>query len=810
MFRLVFEHAADGILIADPNGRYTHANPRACEMLGYSCEELLHKHVVDLTATKDWPRLEQARAYLLQNSTHARSEEWELLRKDGSAVPVEMNARILEDGCWLAIVRDISERRRAERELARNEEEIRDLYDNAPCGYHSTGRDGVYLRVNQTELDWTGYAREELVGRRTFAEMLSAPTRPAYEEYAAGILVQESSGEVEVELVRKDGGVLPVLLRASVLKDGSNTVLIRTMLFDMSDLADARNRLHQAATVFEHTNDAIIVTDANRKIIAVNPAFTRITGYEVKESIGQTPALLKSGRHIQEFYQHLWNTLDTHGTWQGEIWDCRKSGELFPAWESINAVKDSHGRVTNYISVFSDITSIKATEQKLSRLAYQDTLTGLANRLLFNDRMEHVLAHARRHKKRVTLLLLDLDRFKLINDSLGHAAGDRLLQIVAQRLKESVREEDTVARLGGDEFAIIFTSLDSAEDAVLLAQKLTTAVTRTVCIAEHSFSISTSIGISVFPDDASDGDGLYKSADMALYGAKAKGRNGYEFYTPEMTCAANETLLMGRELRQAVQQDELVLTYQPMISLTSGCLLGVEALLRWKSPVRGVQLPSGFVKFAEDADLIEVIDDRVIDMALARIEHWRRIDAAPIRIAVNLSSRQLKRPGFLSDLRHKLTCCDQKDKFGLEIEVKENLAEAEKTTMEALRELKSFGLTVAIDNFGMGSSCLNSLKRLPVDVLKIDRSIIGGLPEDADDKAVTASIIAMAHQMGLSVAAAGVESQEQLGFLVEHRCDRAQGFLFSMPLADEQCDALLLAGTTRIFSTLRVGMQSSS
>lgn len=811
LLRSIFEQVTDGIFVTDPNGRYTMVNRRLCEMLGYSRDELLTKHIGSLTAAKDHPLLDDIRIRLAQDPLRVYQLEWELLHKNGGIVPVELGVRITEDGRWLVVARDIAQRRQVEQALKQSAEEIGDLYDDAPCGYHTIDRNGVYLRVNRTEQNWLGYTQGELVRHKRFVDLLAPASVDAYEKYAAQLLKRgdRRNLELELELSRRDGSVLPALLRATAVSDDNGDVAeIRAVLLDMSDMAEARAYRRLAATVFEHTNDAIIVTDAERNIIAVNPAFSRITGYGPEEAVGRTPSLIKSGRHQQEFYAQLWDALATRGTWQGEIWDCRKSGELFPAWESITAIKDCDGSVSNYISIFSDITVIKEAEQKLTQLAYQDTLTGLANRLLFNDRLGHVLAHARRHKKRVALLLLDLDRFKLINDSLGHAAGDQLLQIVATRLKKSVREEDTVARMGGDEFAIIFTALEAAEDVAVVAQKITAAITQPVRVGKHDFRISISIGISVFPDDAVGNDELYKTADLALYGAKARGRNTYAFYTPEMTRVADETLLIGRNLRQALELNQLELAYQPQVNLFNGKVVAMEALLRWNSPEHGLQLPASFVHVAEETDLIDTLGDWVIEKALGNLERWRRAGAAPVKVAVNISERQLRKLGFLDDLRRKLTAYHLYDGFGLEIEINERVLQIEPDAVEALRTLKPLGVSVSIDDFGTGYSCLNSLKHLPVDSLKIDRSFVGGIPGDDDDKAITASIIAMAHQMGIRVVAEGVESQEQLAFVLEHRCDRAQGFLFSAPVAEAQSDALLSTRFTRALSALRVPMSA--
>ncbi|RZI42406.1 PAS domain S-box protein [Herbaspirillum sp. HC18] len=790
----LFENAVDGIFIANPDGKYLDANPSARAMLGYSAEALGDMYIADLVPEKDKPRLAEARTYFLKDSEHAQVAEWELKRSDGTYLPVEISARILPDGRWMAIMRDISERKRTQRELERYAAEVQDLYDNAPCGYHSVDRCGAFVQVNKTELNWLGYSAAELIGTQAI-DLMTEKSQRLFKQAFPRFLSTGQARDLEYEFVRKDGSVLPVLLNASAVRDGQgNVVMSRSTIFDMTELVETQKKLKQAAAVFEHTNDAIIITDADGCIAAVNNAFTRITGYQPEEVLGQNPRLLKSGRQNDEFYQVLWSTLEQTGTWQGELWDRRKSGELFPTWQTISVVKDDSGKITDYISVFSDITAIKQSEEKLKRLAYHDALTGLPNRLLFADRLAQALAHGKRYRTRCALLLLDLDRFKLINDTLGHAAGDQLLQIIADRLQAAVREEDTVARLGGDEFAIVLARLDHTDDAALLARKLTQLVANPIQLTGHALTVSTSIGIGIYPDDGEDAETLSKSADIAMYGAKEKGRNAYEFYTREMTRAATETLMIDRGLRNALKSNELFLHYQPQVSLSTGRIVGLEALIRWDNPVLGPQSPLKFISVAEETDLIESIGDWVFDTACVQLERWRSQGVPPVRLGINFSARQIARPHLVENIRKRLLECHSFNGFGLDIEVTETALQTDPDTIEALKELKALGLRIVIDDFGTGYSSLNSLKHLPVDILKIDRSFIHGIPRDADNKAIASAIIAMGHSLGMSIVAEGVETPDQLRFVMDQRCDDVQGFLFYPPLAADRCEPFLRSG----------------
>ena len=797
-FRALFDDAADGIFTADEDGEFTDVNMSAGRMLGYTRDELIGMRIADLLAVEDLGRLEQSREYFLQSADHMQVAEWRLKRKDGTYLDTELSARILPDGRWMAIARDISDRKRTQASLQNYAREIHDLYDNAPCGYHSVDRNDVFVRVNNTELQWLAYRREELVGRKHFADLLSAECRHTYLRHLEEFQRSGRLRDVELDLTRKDGSLLPVLLSASATLDESGTyVASRATLFDITDLAEANRKLRQAATVFEHTRDAILITDGGGNIVAVNKAFSDITGYRPDEVIGKNPRLLKSQRQDQEFYRQMWGALEATGNWQGEIWDRKKSGDTFPTWQNITAVRDSAGNITEYISVFSDITTIKNTEQRLLTLAYHDPLTGLPNRLLFSDRLDRAIEHAKRHKSKVALLMLDLDRFKLINDTLGHAAGDQLLQVIAGRLNDSIRAEDTIARLGGDEFAIVTGNLDNIDDAAMLAQKIVNTVCEPLVLDGQTLNVSASIGIGIYPDDAQDQETLAKSADIAMYGAKDSGRNSYAFYTPAMTDRAAEVLLIDHGLRHAILHDELVLFYQPQISLTTGRIVGIEVLLRWNHPDKGMQQPDRFIPVAEETHLIESLGEWVLDNVCRQMERWSAAGIPPIRVAINLSARQLKRLHFVDDMRARIAACKVLEGFSFDLEVAETALQTDPGIVQALRELKSMGFRIVIDDFGTGYSSLHSLKHLPVDILKIDRGFVHGIPRDGDDRAITSAIIALGHSLGMGVVAEGIETKEQLRFLQGQHCDDAQGFLFYNPMPADECTHFLAA--SRVF-----------
>ena len=549
--------------------------------------------------------------------------------------------------------------------------------------------------------------------------------------------------------------------------------------------------LHQAATVFDNTDEAIIITDAQKNIVATNKAFTDITGYSSQEVLGKSPRIQSSGRHAENFYDELTSSLDELGFWRGEIWNRRKNGEIYPAWENISAIRNAEGEITRYVSVFSDISSIKEAESRLNYLAHHDVLTGLPNRRLYMANLDQELERAKRHKEKVALLFLDLDRFKIINDTLGHSQGDRLLQTVAERLKKCVRGEDTVARIGGDEFTIIVSEISHAEDAVLIAEKIIESVAEPIQIDIQQVTTSTSVGISIYPDDSTNSEGLMKTADTAMYHAKERGGGTFAFYTSELTDKAFAHLAVEHGLRDALLKNELVVYYQPQVELKSGSIVGVEALVRWQHPEQELLGPDFFIPIAEETGLIDQLGEWVLRTACDEVRSWQR-DGHSLRLAVNLSGRQLISQYGLETIWSLATeLASQPGTPNLELEITESALQIAEHNLEALMQLKAAGVMLSIDDFGTGYSSLTRLKELPIDTLKIDRSFVHGIPMDADDNALVSATIAMAHRLGLKVIAEGVETQAQLSFLQDEYCDEVQGYLFSEPVPADQARILI-------------------
>ena len=553
-------------------------------------------------------------------------------------------------------------------------------------------------------------------------------------------------------------------------------------------LKENRERLRQAAAVFDCTREGVLVTDTQGLIVHVNRAFMEITGYQCEEVMGQRPSLFKSGRHSAHFYQQMFQALESTGEWSGEIWNRRKSGEVYPQWQTIRVIHDDQGQVSHYVAVFSDISAMKNSEHELAHLAHHDPLTDLPNRLLFTDRAEQALASAQVHKRGCALLLMDLDHFKIINDSLGHNVGDQLLKLVAERLSGLFGPGVTLARLGGDEFAVLAESCPQVVQAAALAQRMLNAMKDPFIFDGNQLFISASIGISLFPSDALSAEQLLRNADSALFKAKSAGREGYALYTEELTAHAQHRVEIAGELRRALDQHELRVYYQPVHDLHDSRLVGVEALVRWQHPERGLVPPGEFIPIAERTGLIADIDAWVMDQACRQMCQWLA-DGAPLSfIAINVSSRLFARRELYEQVAQVLHATGLDPAF-LELEVTESaVMDDPEVALEQLHRLRELGLRLAIDDFGTGYSSLLRLKRLPVQKLKIDQGFVAGLPWDEDDAAIVRVVIALAKSMGMQVHAEGIEQVEQARFLLDQECDMGQGYWFGRPMPADEID----------------------
>lgn len=549
-----------------------------------------------------------------------------------------------------------------------------------------------------------------------------------------------------------------------------------------------QERLRQAAVVFDCTREGVLVSDHNGVIVHVNPALVKITGYAPEEVLGQRPNMFKSGHHGPEFYQAVFESLEKTGEWHGEIWNRRKSGEIYPQWQTIRAVRDNKDQITHYVAVFSDISAIKNTQSELMRLAHHDPLTDLPNRLLFTDRAEQALAYAQRHKSGCALLMIDLDHFKIINDSMGHNVGDLLLKAVGERLTAVFGKGFTVARLGGDEFAVLVENCTQVAQAAGFAQQVLEVMKGAFIIETHQLFISASVGISLYPNDALNAEQLLRNADSALFKAKSAGREGYALYTEELTAHAQYRIEVASDLRRALEQQELRVYFQPVHDLTTSRMVGVEALVRWQHPQRGLVAPGEFIPIAERTGLIAEIDAWVLEQACWQMCQWQAAGVDLSFVAVNISSRLFARPELYQLVSTVLADTGLNPAL-LELEVTESaVMDNSEVALEQMHRLRELGLRLAIDDFGTGFSSLLRLKRLPVQKLKIDQGFVAGLPGDDDDVAIVRAVIALAQSMGMQVHAEGIEYVEQAQFLLDHHCDLGQGYWFGRPMPARDLD----------------------
>ncbi|CAA7612547.1 conserved hypothetical protein [Magnetospirillum sp. LM-5] len=556
-------------------------------------------------------------------------------------------------------------------------------------------------------------------------------------------------------------------------------------------LLKSRKDLHLARKVIEASLDGIIICSPQGLIEFVNPSFTLLTGYAYDEVIGKNPSLLKSGRHDETFYRAMWDTLAAEGVWQGEVWNRRKTGEIYPEWLTINVIRDEDGRITQYAAVFSDITERKRTEERIKNLAYFDVLTGLPNRRLFTDRLQIAIANAHRHDHQLAIMFLDLDLFKRINDSLGHGIGDRVLVETANRLSHCVREGDTVARLGGDEFVVLLPEIDHIEDAAKLAERIIAHVKMPFQVTDHELYVTTSIGIAVYPDDGTTAETLIKNADTAMYRAKDLGRNAFQLYTPAMNARSFERLAMESALRHALTRNEFTLVYQGKVNLVNGQMSGVEALARWRHPEMGMVSPVEFIPLAENMGLISEIGAWALKAACHQCKSWHELGLPKVRIAVNVSTLQF-REGDIPSLVTEALAESGLEPHYLELEITESVLMARVDDVsQVLRDLRAMGVHVSIDDFGTGYSSLSYLKKIPIDALKIDRSFVADIEDGTGDGAeIVSTIIDLAHNLKLRAIAEGVETAEQADFLRSKGCDEIQGYLVSRPVSGEDLISL--------------------
>lgn len=765
-------------------------------MLGYGGHELprYRSTWLDRVHPEDLQRVLQVVQRHRQGETSFYEAEFRMRRKDGGWSWVFSQGKVIErdkTGDALRIIgthTNISRQKEAEAAVSELSDFYRRILDNVVSAVWVSDRHDKVIYTNAAVSRMIGLPAEQLVGRDVgdFPPQMVEQFMPFYHRVTR-----------EHQTIRFDAVPMQMPCGRKALMSGWLLPLLRNGVYDgvictsddVTKRLGAENRLQLAALVFEASRESIIITDAEGIILSVNRAFSLITQYDPTEVIGRNPRLLQSGKHDKAFYEQLWKDVLDQGFWQGELWNRRKDGSLYLSSMTLSAVRDHRGQIVNFVAVSGDISRQRAAEDQIRFMAYFDSLTGLPNRALLKDRAEQLFAHAHREHADVAVLFLDLDHFKNINDSLGHAIGDQLLQALARRLEATLRAEDTVGRLGGDEFLVVARCGDTGGVA-RLADKLLEVAAEPIEVDGRSLTVTPSIGISLYPRDGTTFADLLKNADIALYKAKDAGRAMYHFFTPEMNDQAVERLNLEHDIRRALNHDEFILHYQPQMRLSDGAITGVEALLRWNHPERGLLMPGRFIPVAEHSGLIARIGVWVLREACRQAQAWRGAGVPAMRVSVNISVRQLAFYDLHTIIESILAETGLPPQL-LELEITETLlAQNVDETLNVLKQIRAMGVELAVDDFGTGYSSLSYLKRFPISKLKIDQSFVRDLLSDPDDRAIARAIVTMGHSLGMKVTAEGVESEEHLEILRLIGCDDIQGYLFGHPLP---ADALMKA-----------------
>lgn len=795
-FKTLFENAPAGYQSLNEEGMIIEVNQSWLEIFGYDDKNGIIGHWFSEFLPPDQQQLFRERFPLFKRSGTTHSAEFRMIKKDGLSILVSFEGRVHynENGKFSqthCMLTDITEKRAQELEIQRQKQLLETIINAIPDIICLKDGEGRWLMANEYDLDLFQLTGVDYQGK-TDAEL--APYSDFYRDAfltcmdSDEIAWRERRASRSEEVIPQPDGISKIfdIVKIPLFDaDGSRHALVVTGR-DMTDRLKAEKRLHQAATVFESASEGIIITDADAKVLAVNKAFTEITGYTQEEVQGNNPKVLQSQRHDRSFYTNLWSTLLTTGRWQGEIWNRNKLGEIYPELLTISSIMDKENNTTGYVGIFSDISSLKHSQEQLDYLAHHDPLTDLPNRLLLQARLEHSLAAGAREKRKLALLLLDLDGFKKINDSLGHPTGDKVLIQIAQTLKKRVRAQDTLARIGGDEFIIVMDGIKENSDVIHHAEEILTVLSEPIIFDNHELLITASIGISLYPQDASDIDTLMRNADSAMYKAKEQGRNSYQFYSPEYTAEAFERVRLEVDIRRGLNNEEFEVYYQPQIELATGRMAGAEALVRWNHPEMGLVSPAQFIPVAEQSGQIVELGDYVLRHACRQWIAWQANGLTLETLAVNLSGRQLTDSAFVERVDTILRETGVPPSH-IELEVTEGYLMREvESSIKILRKLRELGVTLSIDDFGTGYSSLSYLKRLPVTRLKIDQSFVRDIPKNQDDEAIAKAVIALGHSMNLEIIAEGVETDAQRAFMMQERCDQAQGYLFSRPVpADE-------------------------
>lgn len=787
----VVNNTPDIIFVKDLEGRHQLINDAAERFLGKPREAVIGHDCMSIFPPDQARKVMEQDAQIIENGQIITFEEMITVGGEPHAFLTTKGPMRDENGSVIGtfgIARDITTRIRNQRLLEMMKFSIDHMGDKVTW----VTSDARVVYANIAACDSLGYTIEELL-------KLSVPDIDpdfSVEDWPMRWeeLKKRRSSTFESRHRSKSGEIHPVEVTINYMRFGDeeyNCGYIR----DITKRKQMEEALQLSSMVLQNSGEAMLVTDENNEIIAINPAFTKITGYSLEEVKGKNPRMFQSGRHAPAFFQAMWDLIVSTGQWQGEIWDKSRNGAIQAKWLTINTIRNKDGSIHRYVALFSDITEKKKSEELIWRQANFDTLTGLPNRDMFRDRLGQEVKKSIRAELPLALLLIDLDQFKEVNDTLGHAVGDMLLKEAARRISACVRESDTVARLGGDEFTIVISEISDKTHVEDVAQKITSKLAEPFHLGNEVVYISASIGITLYPNDSIDIDALMKNADQAMYVAKNKGRNRFSYFTVSLQDSAQRRLRLTNDLRGALDAGQLSIHFQPIVALSTGRIHKAEALIRWNHAEQGMVSPAEFIPLAEETGLIHEIGDWVFKESARWAKHWRKEYSPDFQVSVNKSPVQ-----FRSE-NHNLASAWSEFLRELElpgasivIEITEGLLlNAEADVVKELLRLRDADIQVAIDDFGTGYSSLSYLKKFDIDYLKIDRAFVNTLETDADDMALSEAIIVMAHKLGLQVIAEGVETEGQRNLLAKAGCDFAQGFLFSKPVPPEEFEKLLIA-----------------
>ncbi|MBP8285218.1 MAG: EAL domain-containing protein [Rhodoferax sp.] len=784
-YQSLFEHMPLPALVVDGQGSIDDSNERAAALLGgtrpqTSPDNRFWKAVHQNDRTRVYAALREVRSgeTLLLPQVQITHSDTRAPVFDVHLIGLSMDYKL--DRRLLLLLVD----RTAEVARAADQRFFSDLLDASHSLIYAVDRQGKVLLANHTMLQFLGLEREHVQGhsRNDFLPLRDAITLANTD---TEVLQSGVAATLEEKIHGAGGAAVEFLTRKFPLRDLQGHIFgLGAISTDITVLKEQQRQQLLSETVFMASQEAIIITDAAGAIVRINPAFTRQTGFSADAVLGRSPRLLRSGKHSPDFYKGLWTSLNTTGCWSGEICNRRSDGQEYNVLCSINAVRDEDGAVMYYFAMQTDVTLLHQTQLRLLRQASYDELTDLPNRALFNDRASQLMASAKRHKQPFTLLFIDLDRFKEVNDTLGHPVGDLLLRAVARRLQEGVRQEDTVARVGGDEFAVLLPATDAQGAQAVAANLLARLREPLPLVAKKHYRPMASIGMASYPQDGDTPDLLLRNADIAMYGAKVSGRNRTAVYSPQMSLANDHAFALQNDLSEAIAKQQLRVYFQPKCQLGSGALMGAEALVRWERPGHGLQMPGEFLRVAEKTGLLGAIDQWVLSEALRHLGRWRLAGRWKDgwRMAVNQNVGDLQRPDLPKQvqrllIQHGVPAC------GLELEITEDaLLQQTPAQLSCLRALRDLGVALAIDDFGTGYSSLAYLHELPISVIKIDKSFVGNMLSNGNDAVLVRTIIDLAHNLGHTLVAEGIEQAGQAQRLSELGCESGQGYWLGRPI----------------------------